>query len=99
MKNVRHVGLVVESIEKSLKFYRDLLGLKIQGSTNEDENFISEIIGIKNAQLKTLKLSADDNKTRIELVEFLSPPPNKVEKTAIAGWISIVDLVTLGLTK
>ena len=69
MRNIRHVGLVVESIENSLKFYCDLLGLKIQGSTNEDENFISDIIGIKNAQLKTLKL-----------IEFLSPTPNKVKK-------------------
>jgi len=107
MRNIRHVGLVVKSIENSLKFYCDLLGLKIQGSTNEDENFISDIIGIKNAQLKTLKLSADDNKTRIELVEFLSPTPNKVKKnnlnnfglTHIALTVNNLDLIFKKLKK
>jgi catechol 2,3-dioxygenase-like lactoylglutathione lyase family enzyme len=75
MKNIRHVGLVVLNLDKALIFYRDLLGLKIQGTTSEEGNFISSITSINNVKLNTVKLSADDNSTRIELIELLSEIP------------------------
>ena len=28
IKNIRHTGIVVKDMEKSLEFYRDLMGLK-----------------------------------------------------------------------
>jgi len=73
MKNIRHVGLVVKNLSDSLKFYHEILGLKIQGKTEEEEEYISKLIGINNTKMKTLKLSADDSATRIELIEFLTP--------------------------
>lgn len=81
MKNIRHVGLVVSNLDKSLMFYRDLLGLKIQGTTSEEGDFISSITSIDNVILNTIKLSADDNSTRIELIELLSeiPASNNVQ--------------------
>jgi len=75
MQNIRHVGLVVSNLDKSLMFYRDLLGLKIQGTTSEEGDFISSITSIDNVKLNTIKLSADDNSTRIELIELLSEIP------------------------
>ena len=30
MKTIRHFGIVVSDIEKSIHFYKDFLGLKIQ---------------------------------------------------------------------
>jgi len=55
-------------MEKALEFYRDLLGLHIQGKTEEKGEFISKLLSIKDSDLKTIKLSADDNSTRIELL-------------------------------
>lgn len=72
MKNIRHVGLVVLDMEKALRFYHDLLGLKIQGKTDEKGYFINQLLDNENIELKTIKLSADDNATRIELLEFLN---------------------------
>ena len=61
------MGLVVSDMEKALYFYRDLLGLKIQGTTNEEGNFINQLLNKEDIKLKTVKLSTDDNTTRIEL--------------------------------
>jgi len=76
LKNIRHVGIVVLDIEKALSFYRDLLGLKIQGTTYEDGDFINHLLAKGQIKLKTIKLSADDNATRIELLGFSNPEPN-----------------------
>ena len=80
MKNIRHMGLVVSDMEKALYFYRDLLGLKIQGTTNEEGNFINQLLNKEDIKLKTVKLSTDDNTTRIELLEFSNPKSNQNKK-------------------
>ena len=72
MKNIRHLGLVVKDMNKALIFYRDLLGLKIQGITEEKGFFINQILSKDNVILKTIKLSANDNNTRIELIQYIS---------------------------
>jgi catechol 2,3-dioxygenase-like lactoylglutathione lyase family enzyme len=86
---VRHLGLVVSNIDKSLEFYHDLLGLHIQGKTDEKGSFISKILSHENVELKTVKLSADDNSTRIELLQFKNPKNVKTKKN---------DLFEPGLT-
>lgn len=89
MKNIRHVGLVVSDIKKALEFYRDLLGLKIQGTTDEKGDFINQMFAKENIELKTIKLSADDNATRIELLEFSNPKSNQNKK---------IELINSGFT-
>jgi glyoxylase I family protein len=85
LKNIRHVGLVVSDIVKALEFYRDLLGLKIQGTTDEKGDFINKLLAKENIELKTIKLSADDNATRIELLEFSGPKSNHNEKIRLSN--------------
>ncbi|MGI0073213.1 MAG: VOC family protein [Nitrosotalea sp.] len=85
MKNIRHIGLVVADIEKALEFYQDLLGLKIQGTTDEKGDFINQLFANESVELKTIKLSADDNATRIELLEFANSKSNINKKTELFG--------------
>jgi len=87
MENVRHVGLVVSNIEEALKFYRDLLGLKMKGKIQdekeEDEDVLSSLLCEKNVKYKAVKLAPDDNKTRIELIEYSNPVPIPNPKTRL----------------
>lgn len=76
MKNLRHVGIVVKDLEKSLFFYRDLLGLKVVRKMDESGSFIDTICGVKNIAVTTIKLAADDG-SLIELLYFHSPESNK----------------------
>lgn len=69
---VRHCGIVVSNMEKSLHFYRDLLGLKESRVMNESGEFIDSILGLENVQVTTVKLSGDDGPTLVELLEFKS---------------------------
>lgn len=83
MENIRHFGLVVLNLEKALVFYRDLLGLCLQGKTDESGDFISKMLSFENVKLKTVKLSANDNSTRLELLEFDNPQINPTKKTSL----------------
>jgi len=76
MIEVRHMGIVVTNIENSLKFYRDLLGLKIERSMDESGSYIDNMLGFKNVKVKTVKMSASNGNTLVELLEFNSPVGN-----------------------
>ena len=76
IKEPRHIGISVTDIEKSLIFYRDLMGLKIQRIMNENGDFIDKILANSDVNVKTVKLSVNNNTTLIELLEFKKPKPN-----------------------
>lgn len=70
---VRHTGIVVKDLDKSLKFYRDLLGLKIVSRNEESGVFLDKILKLKKVQATTVKLSGSDNGSLIELLHFQFP--------------------------
>ena len=59
-------------MENSLKFYRDLLGLKIIRDMDEHGNYIDNMLSLDNVQVRTIKMSADIGNTLIELLDFKS---------------------------
>ena len=73
MKAIRHIGIVVSDLEKSLHFYRNLLGLKVQMDMLEQGKFIDSISNLKNVKVRTIKMSADDGNL-VELLWYKSHP-------------------------
>ena len=67
--SLRHVGIVVKDIEIALTFYRDILGLKLFKKTQEDANFIAQILNLKHCELTTWKFKMQ-NEGIIELLHF-----------------------------
>jgi len=85
IKEVRHVGIVVNNMENSLKFYRDLLGLKVIKDMDEQGVYIDNMLSLDNVQVKTVKLSADTGNTLIELLDFKSHNDNEVRNFYTIG--------------
>ena len=85
IKEVRHIGIVVNNIENSLKFYRDLLGLKVIKDMDEQGVYIDNMLSLDNVQVKTVKLSADTGNTLIELLDFKSHNDNEVRNFYTIG--------------
>ena len=83
IKEVRHIGITVTDMEKSLKFYRDLLGFKIEREMNENGSYIDNMLALDKVKVKTVKMSIEGSGgTLIELLQFFSHP-NKVENSKI----------------
>ena len=83
MKAIRHFGIVVNDIEKSLHFYRDLLGLQIYRDMVEEGKFIDTILGLQNVRVRTIKMSAENGNTLVELLEYQSHAGKKRENYEI----------------
>ena len=81
ISRIRHVAFVVRDIEHSLKFYRDILGLKIYKRMIENDNFISKLTGIKEVKLEWVKLIIPEGGL-IELIQYHSHVDNN-EKVKI----------------
>jgi len=56
VKNFRHACLVVENLEKSLKFYRDILGLKVFKILDIEGKYPEAVFNIKGIKLTYAKM-------------------------------------------
>ena len=85
IKEVRHIGIVVTNMENSLKFYRDQLGLKIIKDMDEQGNYLDNMLSLNDVRVRTVKLSANENTTLVELLEFESHNDNKIRNFYTIG--------------
>ena len=73
INQIRHTGLVVADLELALRFWRDLLGFHIETQMDESGPFIDAMMGLKNVEVTTVKMSAPQGGV-IELLHFKSHP-------------------------
>ena len=69
----RHTGIIVKSMEESLYFYQDILGLEVIQDFSDNSDYINTIIGITDADIHMIKLKSRDG-TVLELLEYRSHP-------------------------
>ena len=79
IKNTRHFGIVVSDLEKSIKFYEDL-GLKIIKQMDESGEHIDKMLSLKDVNVITVKMSAPENDTLIELLYYKSPKSIHIDR-------------------
>jgi catechol 2,3-dioxygenase-like lactoylglutathione lyase family enzyme len=68
---IRHVGLVVTDIERSLEFWCSLMGFVVSRLMEESGPHIDAMMGLKDVRVTTAKLSAPDGNI-LELLCFHS---------------------------
>jgi catechol 2,3-dioxygenase-like lactoylglutathione lyase family enzyme len=77
IKGIRHTGIVVDKLEQSLSFYKDLLGLKIAKRIKEKGVYIDRVLALENVEVTTVKMIATDGQL-IELLKYHSHPQRVV---------------------
>lgn len=82
MKEIRHIGIVVSNMERSLEFYRDILGLKVVKDFTEKGKYIDSISRLSGIYLRMIKLITDDG-SMIELLQYISHPSQSPIKSRI----------------
>ena len=65
----RHVGIVVNDLDKMIWFYQDLIGLEIIYDKIEEGRFLNHILNSNNKSPRIIKLG-QNNKTIVELLYF-----------------------------
>jgi catechol 2,3-dioxygenase-like lactoylglutathione lyase family enzyme len=68
-----HTGITVSNLERSLEFWRDVLGFELSHTAHQTGELAREITGVEGAELKLAVLKAPGGH-KIELLEYLAPP-------------------------
>ena len=82
----RHIGIVVNNIEKMLFFYSEILELEIISDEIESGKFLNKILGYQNIYGRIFKLGKN-GKTIVELLDF-NQKEESSEKTLIKKGIT-----------
>ena len=70
-----HTGITVTNLERSVAFWRDVLGFELSHRPHQTGNLASEITGVAGAEISIAVLKGYGHK--IELLEYLAPPDRK----------------------
>ena len=71
-----HTGITVSNLERSLAFWRDVLGFQLSHTAHQRGEMAKEITGVAGAEIKLAVLKAPGGH-KIELLEYLGPPDRK----------------------
>jgi catechol 2,3-dioxygenase-like lactoylglutathione lyase family enzyme len=71
-----HTGITVSNVERSLGFWRDVLGFELSHRAHQTGELAAEITGVSGAEILIAVLKAPGGH-KIELLEYLAPPDRK----------------------
>lgn len=91
IRNIRHTGIVVRDLEKSVHFYQELLGFKINKKMEESGSYIDNMLALRKVKVTTIKIAAPDGQM-IELLEFSSHPAEQKSRQIFEIGISHIAL-------
>lgn len=100
--SAHHTGLHVGDLERSLTFYRDLLGFEIAWERETDSDYVQRLVGCPGATLCQVMLMLPGSQHQLELIEYrtvdravISPHPPTVGTAHVC--LTVDDLETLYL--
>jgi catechol 2,3-dioxygenase-like lactoylglutathione lyase family enzyme len=81
-----HFNFTVSDMDRSLGFWRDLLGLELLSDWVSDASYLAEITGYPGARLRLAFLQLPGTTARLELIQYLEPAGGPREQpTHLAG--------------
>ncbi len=81
MLSTAHMSFTVESLDRSLEFYRDALGMELVGSMERVGEDISRIVAFEDAHLKIAFVELPKSGgMQLELIEYVSPKGNPIDR-------------------
>jgi catechol 2,3-dioxygenase-like lactoylglutathione lyase family enzyme len=71
-----HTGITVSNLERSLEFWRDVLGFEPSHTAHQTGEMAREITGVAGAEIKLAVVKAPSGH-KVELLEYLAPAERK----------------------
>lgn len=73
VSKLHHTGYTVSDLDRSVAFYRDLLGCEVVATQEKRGGYLAEIVGYPHAHVRMAHLRAPESPHIIELFEYLTP--------------------------
>jgi lactoylglutathione lyase len=87
VSGVFHSSFTVSDLDRSLEFYRDLLGMEVVFEQYSDHPYISQLVGFEDARLRVAYLRVPGDTHMLELIEYVQPqaPGSPLPANAVGG--------------
>src|SRR5262245_61454741 len=82
---VHHTSFTVADLERSLVFFRDLLGLEVLFTREVRDEYFGRIVGLPGAVVKAALLRLPGAGHHVELFQYLSPPGQRSEESRVGN--------------
>jgi catechol 2,3-dioxygenase-like lactoylglutathione lyase family enzyme len=73
VKRMDNVGIVVEDLEATVAFFREL-GLELEGQAMVEGEWAGRVTGLGDQRVEIAMMRTPDGHSRLELSRFLTPP-------------------------
>jgi catechol 2,3-dioxygenase-like lactoylglutathione lyase family enzyme len=73
MSSIHHTGYTVSDLERSVAFYRDLLGLEVIAQQEKQGGYLAAIVGYPDAHVRMAHLRPPGGEHVVELFQYLAP--------------------------
>src|SRR5690606_31487088 len=77
IESLNHCSFTVADLERSVTFYRNILGMRVADVSGRDPAFSARVTGIPGAELRIAYLKTEN--TTLELVQYLSPTGERID--------------------
>ena len=96
INEVVHIGLTVSDMDQSIKFYRDVLGLKFLGELVMEGPETDELFNLKDAKARVAYLNGSEHimAPSIELIQFINGNTEKEQMSLFRTCISEICFKT-----
>ena len=74
-----HVGFTVSDLDRSLPFYRDLLGMEMLWERVYEEEYVRTLVGYPAVRLRCAYLQIPGSTAKVELLEYQNVPREQSE--------------------
>src|SRR3954447_25995518 len=81
LKRMDNVGIVVDDLEATIDFFREL-GLDLEGRATLEGEWAGRVTGLRDQRVEIAMMRTPDGHSRLELSRFLTPPPVADHRTA-----------------
>lgn len=78
-ERLHHTGYTVSSLDRSLAFYRDLLGCEVLATQEKQGGYLAAIVGYADAHVRMAHLRLPGDGHVIELFEYVAPDGARVD--------------------
>ena len=92
IRGIDHITLVVDDLDRSVKFYSQTLGLAKNGQAHLEGEWIDDVIGIQGVKADVAYLVPPSGSPRVELLSFSSPPAKVISDNSLPNTIGLRHL-------
>ena len=78
-RRLHHTGYTVSDLDRSISFYRDLLGCEVVATQEKEGGYLAAIVGYPDAHVRMAHLTAPRGEHVIELFQYLSPAGGRAD--------------------